>query len=93
MPECKKIHFVGLASICWAIWKTRNLVCFEGKTVKSPTEIVCLASSFIAYWAGIHEQKEKAMLETGAEAMKVTTLHFHSMQDPEIGGNGTVLLH
>jgi hypothetical protein len=93
MPECKKIHFVGLASICWAIRKTRNLVCFEGKIVKSLTEIVCLASSFIAYWAGIHKKEEKAMLETGAEAMKVTTLHFHSMQDPEIGGNGTVLLH
>jgi hypothetical protein len=33
------------------------------------------------------------MLETGAEAMKVTALHFHSMKEPETGGNGTVLLH
>jgi hypothetical protein len=45
----------------------------------------CLASSFIAYWAGIHKQEEKAMLETGAEAMKATALHFHSMQDSETG--------
>jgi hypothetical protein len=33
------------------------------------------------------------MLETGAEAMKATALHFHSMQDPETRGDGTVLLH
>jgi hypothetical protein len=48
MPTNRKFYFVDLASICWTIWKTRNMVCFEKRSVKSPTEIVCLASSFIA---------------------------------------------
>jgi hypothetical protein len=25
----KRIHFVGLSAICWAIWKTRNAIHFE----------------------------------------------------------------
>jgi len=38
-------HFVGLAAICWALWRTRNNICFDKKVVRSPTEIICLASS------------------------------------------------
>jgi hypothetical protein len=47
MPNNKKIHMAGLAAVCWAMSKTRNNVCFEKAPIKSPTEIVCLASSFI----------------------------------------------
>ena len=42
---------VGLAAICWAIWRSRNSSCFDGKKIRSPTEIVCLASSFLLFWA------------------------------------------
>jgi hypothetical protein len=29
MPANNKIHFAGLSTICWAIWKSRNVVYFE----------------------------------------------------------------
>ena len=45
----KHFHSVGLAAICWAIWRARNLSCFEQKRIKSPIEIVCMASYFICY--------------------------------------------
>ena len=48
---------IGLAPICWAIWKTRNNNCFEQKLISSPMEIVCLASSFLKYWAGLHKEE------------------------------------
>nr|TKW15340.1 hypothetical protein SEVIR_5G231500v2 [Setaria viridis] len=59
MPQNKNIHF-----------KTRNAVCFEKKQIKSPTEVICLASSFISYWAGLQKQDDKQNMEAGAEAMK-----------------------
>jgi hypothetical protein len=49
LPPAPNMHTVGLAAVCWAIWHTRNSVCFENKRVKSPTEIVCLICSFLAY--------------------------------------------
>ena len=35
-PAGKQFHTLGIAAICWAIWKTRNTVCFEGKSVTNP---------------------------------------------------------
>lgn len=51
LPNGKQVYDVGLAAICWAIWKTRNAICFEGKRTKSPTEIICLICSLLTYWA------------------------------------------
>lgn len=31
IPRAEKLHLVGLAGICWALWRTRNNVCFDGK--------------------------------------------------------------
>jgi hypothetical protein len=39
IPNAKQFHVVGVASICWAIWKTRNRICFEKKKLKNPLEI------------------------------------------------------
>ena len=49
----------GLAAICWALWITRNNICFHGKVVISPTVIVCLASSFISYWSDMQLDGDK----------------------------------
>jgi hypothetical protein len=92
MPANNKIHVAGLTAVCWAIWKTRNAVCFEEKSLKSPTEIVCLASSFIMYWAGLHREGERLDLEAGAKALKATALHFHSRRDSGVEDDGAVVL-
>jgi hypothetical protein len=63
------------------------------KTVQSPTEIVCVASSFISYWVGLHKEGDKKALEIGAEAMKDAALHFHPVQDDGAVGDGAVLLN
>jgi hypothetical protein len=42
---------------------------------------VCLASSLIMYWAGLHKEGEKLDPEAGAEALKATALHFHPRRD------------
>jgi hypothetical protein len=88
----KKIHFVGLSAICWAVWKTRNTIHFEKKSIRSPTEIICLASSFIIYWAGLQKESDRQALEAGTEAMKEVALHFHPTQEAGAVDNGAVLL-
>ena len=69
---------IGLAAICWAIWTTRNNSCFEKKSIRSPTEIVCSTSSFLKYWAGLQAGQNKEELEKGAAALLKTALHFHT---------------
>ncbi|KAF8700468.1 hypothetical protein HU200_013055 [Digitaria exilis] len=80
LPGGGKFHMVGLAAVVWSIWKARNNNCFENKKIRSPTEIICIVSSFVSYWADLQQ------------ALKKTALQFHPQQSPP-ADNGMVLLH
>jgi hypothetical protein len=45
----RQIFAVGIATICWAIWKMRNKVCFDGKKIKNPIKIICYACACIKF--------------------------------------------
>lgn len=92
MKGGKKFHMVGLAAICWALWTSRNAMCFEKKIIRSSTEIICVASSFLLYWTELQQlQGEKEALAHGAEVLKATALQLHHQQtQPE--DRGMVLL-
>jgi len=79
LPQGSQMHAVGLAAVCWAIWRTRNSVCFDKKRIKSPTEIVCMICSFLIYWAGMLNDGLKQQVVQGAEAVKTAALSFHKM--------------
>ena len=91
MPRAEKFHMVGLAGICWALWRTRNIVCFEEKKVRSPTEVICLASSFISFWAELQSEEDKLLLEGGADILRAVALSIHPHEAPP-GDAGVVLL-
>jgi hypothetical protein len=69
LPNGKKFHSVGIAAICWVIWKTHNKICFEGKMINDPISILCYASALIGYWAGLFAKIDKEALIAGANTM------------------------
>jgi hypothetical protein len=42
LPGDEQVYMLGVAAICWAIWKARNKTCFEKKRIKNPAEIIFL---------------------------------------------------
>jgi hypothetical protein len=80
------------------LWQTRNAVCFEKKKIRSPVEIICLASSYLNYWAGLQKDEDKTSIEMGAEALKEAALLHHPQARPQqrsgraVSGNGAVML-
>ena len=70
LKEGKNFYMTGLSAICWAVWLSRNKFSIEGKLTRSPTEVICLASSFISYWAGLQKGSDKEVLESGADTLK-----------------------
>jgi hypothetical protein len=86
------MFFVGLAAVCWSVWKMRNNVCFEGKWIKSPTKIICLICSTLIYWAGLQKGPVAEQMEQGAEALKRMTLHFHHQVQMEGCDNRMVII-
>jgi hypothetical protein len=43
LPHGQKFHAIGIAAICWTVWKTRNNICFQGKNVTSPIMLCMFA--------------------------------------------------
>lgn len=65
----KQFHTLGIAAICWAIWKTRNKICFEDKKIHDPISVVCYACALMKYWAGLYGEADKEALIAGGDSM------------------------
>lgn len=55
---------MGIAAIYWAIWKSRNKACFNGKLLKNPSEIICHASALMRFWAGLQRDEDKTSADS-----------------------------
>lgn len=69
IPAGKKFHSCGIAAICWAIWKSRNIACFENKLIKNPLEIICYICALLQYWSGLFAEVDQDQLVEGANLM------------------------
>lgn len=49
----RKLIAVGIAALCWTIWRTRNEACFQGNYPKDPANLVFLMCYWLKYWAGL----------------------------------------
>lgn len=47
----RKLAVVGIASVIWIIWKTRNDACFRDKWPNDPTNVIFVICSNIEYWS------------------------------------------
>jgi len=50
IQNSKKFHMVGLAAICWALWRSMNNVFFENKKVRS--DWGCLSCLLLSWLLG-----------------------------------------
>jgi hypothetical protein len=101
-PCGSNIHIVGVAALCWAIWKTRNKVCFEGKFPSSPVAVICHTCAFLHFWAGLQNENDRAILQEGADriqqvamqaqqmAPRISTQRIAQQEDGEIDEDVTV---
>jgi hypothetical protein len=54
---------------------------------------VCLATSFLLYWAGLQKEEDKGALEMGAGALNEAALAFHpQVQAHDDQGVGALML-
>lgn len=74
VPGLKTFFVEGLGAVCWAIWKTRNSVCFERKIVHHSTAIVFLLCSLLQYWAEMQKdlKMRQGIVEGALELLQAT---------------------
>jgi hypothetical protein len=83
------IYMLGLAAICWSIWKARNRTCFEKKHINCPSEVLYSACIFMRYWAGLYLEETQKMINAGVDLMMKTVMRLLGKQD---GGATTLLV-
>jgi hypothetical protein len=49
LPGSQNVHMLGLAVVCWAIWKIRNRVCLDKKMLRNPNKILFYACALLRY--------------------------------------------
>jgi hypothetical protein len=90
MSNGKRLHFVELAVVCWAIWKLPNRKCFEAKLSRSPSVIICYTCVFLNFWTGLMKGANKTNMEAGAGVL--SSNGAHACQDERNGPNNQRVL-
>jgi hypothetical protein len=67
VPASRNVQILGIASICWAVWKLRNRACFDKKLINSPFDLICYSTVFMKYWAGLNSLADQEMIRRGAD--------------------------
>jgi hypothetical protein len=63
------IHVIGVAVICWAIWKAPNNTCFENVLIRSRRDIVCHSCALLTYLAGLSKREFQDLIQEGAKLL------------------------
>jgi hypothetical protein len=79
LPGRTNLHVICVAALCWAIWKTRNRACFDGKTLSNPVELICYMCVFLRYWAGLQNEGDKGILNEGAARLQQAAIQAQEM--------------
>ena len=58
---------LGAVAIFWAVWKSRNISCFQRIRPKDPTNVVTYMCNFLHVWANLQKEGLKSMLLRGAD--------------------------
>jgi hypothetical protein len=94
LPVGFNLHIVGIAALCWPVWKTRNKACFENKLISSPVSLICYMCAFLCYWAGLQVERDRQILLEGADrlqrgatsahdATRTSSIQIRQIQDQE----------
>jgi hypothetical protein len=60
---------LDIATICWAIWKVRNKVCFEKTFINNPFDIIVSSCAFMQYWVGLYLEETHKLIKDGVDLM------------------------
>lgn len=69
----RKSIVVGCGAVLWAIWKSRNSICFNKKLHNDPTDVIFMCCFLLDYWALMQTGRTKKMLEAGSKRIRETT--------------------
>jgi hypothetical protein len=73
----KPLIWVGVAAICWAIWKCRNDIIFKKMKFNSLLQVIFRGAYWLHFWAQLqHKEQAKDTLTAMSRNLEVVALHI-----------------
>lgn len=60
---------VGVAALCWSIWRCRNDSYFKRLVLKEPTNILFSVCHWVNFWVGLQKEADRDKLRNGASRL------------------------
>jgi RsiW-degrading membrane proteinase PrsW (M82 family) len=75
--DVKHLIWVGIAAICWAIWKCRNDIVFKKTKFNSILQVIFRGAYWLRFWAQLQcEDQAKDILIAMSRKLEVIALQF-----------------
>jgi hypothetical protein len=75
--DFKKLIWVGVAAVCWAIWKCRNEIVFKKTKFNLILQVIFRRAYWLRFWAQLHRKKQaKDILIAMSRRLEVVALQF-----------------
>jgi RsiW-degrading membrane proteinase PrsW (M82 family) len=75
--DFKQLIWVGVAAICWAIWKCRNDIIFKKSKFNSILHVIFRGAYWLRFWAQLQRKEQtKDILIAMSGKLEVIALQF-----------------
>jgi hypothetical protein len=75
--DFKQLIWVGVAAICWAIWKCRNDIVFKKTKFNSIPQVIFRGAYWLRFWAQLQRKEQaKDILVAMSRKLVVIALQF-----------------
>jgi RsiW-degrading membrane proteinase PrsW (M82 family) len=75
--DFKQLIWVGVAAVCWAIWKCRNDLVFKKAKFNSILQVIFRSAYWLRFWAQLQRKKQaNDILIAMSRRLEVITLQF-----------------
>ena len=73
----RSLIWVGVAAICWAIWRCRNDVIFNELKTNSIMQVIFRGAFWLHFWAPLQrDEQAKAILSAISKKLEIIALDF-----------------
>jgi len=74
----RKLILVGVASLCWAIWRCRNNICFNNIRYTSFLHALFRGAYWLRFWALLQPAGTQELLRSVSKNLETTSLELFS---------------
>jgi hypothetical protein len=75
--EIRKLIWVGVAAVCWAIWRCRNDIIFNKIKVNSILQVIFRGMYWLRFWAQLQrDEQDKSLLSVMSKDIELIALQL-----------------